>query len=64
MYQSRLRNQQVVSIAVDASSGELLEFVRENTADNVLKSCTPYMVALDGLLLTEQGNICFHPKIH
>lgn len=63
MYQSRLHaTNGVVSIAVDASSGELLEFVRENTADNVLKNHVRHTWSLlDGLLLTEQGNIRFHP---
>ena len=43
MYESRLHaTNGLISVAVDARSGELLELVSERTADNVVKSnCHP-----------------------
>ena len=39
MYQSRLHmTNGIISVALDALSGEMLEFVRERTADNVIKN--------------------------
>ena len=39
MYQSRLHaTNGITSIAVDALNGELLEFTRESTWDNVVKN--------------------------
>lgn len=66
MYQSRLHaTNGIVSLAVDASSGELLEFVRESTADNILKNHVRRTWSLlDGLLLTDAGDIRFHPPRH
>lgn len=66
MYQSRLHaTNGIISLAVDASSGELLEFVRESTADNILKNHVRRTWSLlDGLLLTDQGAIRFHPPRH
>ncbi len=63
MYQSRLHaTNGIVSIAVDAFSGELLEFVRESTADNVMKNHVRRTWSLlDGLLLTDKGSMRFHP---
>lgn len=63
MYQSRLHaTNGIVSLAIDATSGELLEFVRESTADNVLKNhIRKTWSLLDGILLTDEGEIRFHP---
>ncbi|MDD3334945.1 MAG: DUF6259 domain-containing protein [Eubacteriales bacterium] len=63
MYQSRLHaTNGVISLAVDSLSGELLEFVRESTADNLLKNHVRRAWSLlDGLLVTDQGDLRFHP---
>lgn len=63
MYQSRLHaTNGVVSIELDALSGELLGFVRESTADNLLKNyATRAHSPLDGMLLTDSGDVRFHP---
>lgn len=66
MYQSRLHaTNGIVSLAVDAASGELLEFVRESTADNILKNHVRRTWSLlDGWLLTDRGNMRFHLPRH
>lgn len=53
MYLSRLHaTNGIVSIAIDALNGEMLEFVRESTADNVMKNhVRETRSLLDGLLL-------------
>ena len=55
MYESRLHaTNGLISVAVDARSGELLELVSERTADNVVKSnChprawSPFLIELPG----------------
>ncbi len=62
MYQSRLHmTNGVISIAFDSLSGEMLEFVRESTADNVMKNHVRRTWSLlDGLLLTTDGSLRFH----
>lgn len=62
MYQSRLHaTNGIVSIAVDAFNGELLEFVRESSADNILKNnIRRTWSLLDGMLLTDKGDKRFH----
>lgn len=63
MYQSRLHaTNGVISLAVDALSGEMLEFVRESTADNLMKNHVRRAWSLlDGLLLTDADDVRFHP---
>ena len=63
MYQSRLHaTNGIVSLAFDAASGEMLDFVRESTADNLLKNYIPRSGSLlNGLLLTNDGDIRFYP---
>lgn len=63
MYQSRLHaSNGIISLAVDSFSGELLEFVRESTADNILKNHTRRAWSpLDGMLVTDGGSVRFHP---
>ena len=62
MYQSRLHlTNGIISVALDALSGEMLEFVRESTADNCLKNHVRRIWSLlDGLLLTDQAPLRFH----
>ena len=62
MYQSRLHlTNGIVSVALDALSGEMLEFVRESTADNCIKNHVRRTWSLlDGLLLTDQAPLRFH----
>ena len=62
MYQSRLHaTNGVVSVAVDALSGELLELVRESAADNILKNHVRRAWSpLEGMLLTDGGDVRFH----
>ena len=58
MYQSRLHlTNGIISVALDALSGEMLEFVRESTADNCLKNHVRRTWSLlDGLLLLGIGS--------
>lgn len=63
MYQSRLHaTNGVVSIAVDALSGELLEFTRESTWDNAAKNHVRQTWSLfDGIVHTGEGDRRLHP---
>ncbi|MBO4884284.1 MAG: hypothetical protein J5602_03125 [Clostridia bacterium] len=58
MYQSRLHaTNGIVSIAVDALNGEILEFTRESTWDNAAKNhVRSTRSLLDGLLHTSDGD--------
>ena len=62
MYQSRLHlTNGILSIALDALSGEVLEFVRESTWDNVTKNHVRQTWSLfDAVVHTEQGEIRLH----
>ena len=62
MYQSRLHaTNGIISIAVDALSGEVLEFVRESTWDNVTKNHVRNTWSLfDAVVHTEAGNKRLH----
>lgn len=62
MYESRLHlTNHVISIAVDALNGEILDFVREETADNVLKNFPQKTRGmLDGMLACPEGDKRFY----
>ena len=62
MYQSRLHaTNGIISIAVDALSGEVLEFVRESTWDNVTKNHVRQTWSLfDAVVHTEFGDKRLH----
>lgn len=62
MYQSRLHaTNGIISIAVDALNGEILEFTRESTWDNVVKNhVQPAHSLFEGMVWTEQGRVMFH----
>ncbi|MBQ7867408.1 MAG: hypothetical protein IJ354_04605 [Clostridia bacterium] len=62
MYQSRLHaTNGIISIAVDALSGEVLEFVRESTWDNVTKNHVRNTWSLfDAVVHTEAGDKRLH----
>ena len=62
MYQSRLHaTNGIISIAVDALSGEVLEFVRESTWDNVTKNHVRQTWSLfDAIVHTPSGNKRLH----
>lgn len=61
MYQSRLHiTNGVISLALDAESGEVLEFVREKTGDNILKNHIQEAgPILDGMLSMPGGDVRF-----
>ncbi len=63
MYQSRLHaTNGVISIAVDALSGEVLEFTRESTWDNAAKNHVRKTWSLfDGIAHTAAGDRRLHP---
>ncbi len=63
MYQSRLHaTNGIISIAVDALSGEVLEFTRESTWDNVAKNHARKTWSLfDGIAHTDGGDKRVHP---
>ena len=58
MYQSRLHiTNGIISVALDALNGEMLEFTRENTWDNALKNHIQQVGGLmDAILHTEGGD--------
>ena len=62
MYQSRLHaTNGIISIAVDALNGEVLEFVRESTWDNVAKNHVRKTWSLfDAIVHTEAGDKRLH----
>ena len=62
MYQSRLHaTNGIISIAVDALNGEVLEFVRESTRDNVAKNHVRKTWSLfDAIVHTEAGDKRLH----
>lgn len=62
MYQSRLHaTNGIISIAVDALNGELLEFTRESTWDNVVKNhVRPAYSLFEGMILAENQRLMFH----
>ncbi len=62
MYESRLHlTNGVVSLALDSLNGEMLEFVRESTGDNILKNHVRRTWSLlDGMLLSDHGSLRFH----
>ena len=62
MYQSRLHaTNGIISIAVDALSGEVLEFVRESTWDNVAKNHVRKTWSLfDAIVHTQEGDKRLH----
>ena len=62
MYQSRLHaTNGIISIALDALSGEVLEFVRESTWDNVTKNHVRKTWSLfDAIVHTEEGDKRLH----
>ena len=62
MYQSRLHaTNGIVSVAVDALNGEILEFTRESTWDNAAKNhVRATRSILDGLLHTAEGDYRFY----
>ena len=61
MYQSRLHiTNGVISLALDAESGEVLEFVREKTGDTILKNHIQEAgPILDGMLSMPGGDVRF-----
>lgn len=63
MYQSRLHaTNGIISIAVDALSGEVLEFTRESTWDNAAKNHVQQAWPLfDGVVHTADGDRYLHP---
>ena len=62
MYQSRLHaTNGIVSIALDALNGEVLEFVRESTWDNAAKNHVRKTWSLfDAIVHTEEGDKRLH----
>ena len=61
MYQSRLHaTNGIISVAVDALNGEILEFTRESTWDNVVKNhVRPAYSLFEGHIWTDQGRVMF-----
>ena len=62
MYQSRLHaTNGIISVAVDALNGEILEFTRESTWDNVVKNhVRPAYSLFEGMIWRSQGRVMFH----
>ena len=62
MYQSRLHaTNGIISIAVDALNGELLEFTRESTWDNVVKNhVRPAYSLFEGMIWVGEQRLMFH----
>ena len=62
MYQSRLHaTNGIISVALDALSGEVLEFVRESTWDNMTKNHVRQTWSLfDAVVHTEDGDVRLH----
>ena len=62
MYQSRIHaTNGILSLALDALNGEVLELVRESTWDNVAKNHVQKAYSLlEGILHTEEADLRFH----
>ena len=62
MYQSRIHaTNGILSLALDALNGEVLELVRESTWDNVAKNHVQKAYSLlEGILHTEETDLRFH----
>ena len=62
MYQSRLHaTNGIISVAVDALNGEILEFTRESTWDNVVKNhVRPAYSLFEGMIWRAQERVMFH----